>query len=123
MRYLLVGLGGFLGANARYILGAWLATRFNTTFPIETLIINITGSFILACFLALATTRFNWPPSYRLLLAVGFVGSYTTFSTFTYESLSLLDQGDLRYFLLNVVGSALLGLFAGYLGLVVGRVL
>lgn len=121
LRILLVGLGGFLGANARYLLGGWL-TRFNPgSFPAETFVINITGSFVLGLFMTLATGRFAWPVEYRLLVAIGFVGSYTTFSTWTYETLALLEQGDVLRAGVNVVLSSAVGLAAVYAGVVVGR--
>ncbi len=123
MQLLLVGLGGFLGASARYLLGGWLATRWATPFPYETLLINISGSFILSFFMVVAIGRFGLPVEYRYLVAIGFVGSYTTFSTLTFETLQLAEQGDFLYAALNVLVSVLLGLLAGYLGLVLGRLI
>src|SRR5262249_50937923 len=79
-----VGLGGFLGANARYWLGGWVAERWGTDFPWATFVINISGSFILGLFMTLITERYAFPhaPTLRLVVAIGFVGAYTTFSTF-----------------------------------------
>ncbi len=121
MRLLLVGLGGFLGASIRYLLGGWLTARWPTIFPYETLLINVSGSFLLSFFMVLALGRFELPVEYRHLLAIGFLGSYTTFSTLTFETLELAEQGDLLYATLNVLVSVVLGLIAGYLGLVLGR--
>ena len=81
-----IGLGGFLGANARYRLGLWFADRWGTAFPYGTLVANTIGSLALAFFLTLATGRVSVPPGARLFLAIGFLGGFTTFSTFSYET-------------------------------------
>lgn len=117
MDYLLVGLGGFCGANARYWMANWAAQRFGTLFPYGTLIINVSGSFLIGLVLAYLSDRSNLSPNYRILLATGFIGAYTTFSTFTFESLTLLQQGDYLLGVTNLLGSLALGLlavFAGY---------
>ncbi len=121
MSYLLVDLGGFLGANARYVLGEWITERMESSFPYGTLLINVSGSFVLSFFMALALGRFNLPPEYRQLFAIGFLGSYTTFSTLTYDTLSLAEQGGLASAAVNILGSLVLGMLAGYLGLLLGR--
>ena len=87
-----VGLGGFLGANARYLLGSYISDRWGAVFPLGTFIINITGSFILGFFMAFAEERPFIAPSARLMFAVGFVGAYTTFSTFEYETMRLIQE-------------------------------
>ena len=89
-----VGLGGFLGANARYLLGGFISQRWGTVFPLGTFVINVTGSFILGFFLAYAQDRPWLEPSARLTFAVGFVGAYTTFSTFEYETMRLIQQRE-----------------------------
>jgi CrcB protein len=120
MEYLVVGLGGFLGANARYVVASWVVQRFGALFPYGTFIINMSGSFILAFFLAYLQDRTFIHPHYRLFFAVGFLGAYTTFSTFTYESLRLLQEGNLLLGLINVLGSASVGLLGAFLGFVLG---
>lgn len=122
MKMLVVGLGGFLGANARYLLGQWAAQRWGTAFPYGTFLINISGSFVLGLFGTLAL-RLAWNDNWRLLIAVGFVGAYTTFSTFEYETLQLLSEGSLARAAANVLGSVLLGFFAVYAGVVLARLL
>ena len=116
-----VGLGGFLGANCRYWLGLWIAERFSSNFPIGTLTINTTGSFILGLFFALATDRIPLDPAVRLLVAVGFCGGYTTFSTYSYETLTLLGERAYLPAATYVIGSVLLGLLAVWLGAALGR--
>jgi CrcB protein len=120
MDYVYVGLGGLLGSNMRYWVGGWAAARFGTTFPYGTFLINVTGSLLLGfitSYLALRTYSPNW----RLFFAVGFCGGYTTFSTYTYESIRLLEQGNVLLALLYFVGGPMLGLAAAFAGLVAGR--
>lgn len=120
MALLWVGLGGFLGANARYLLGGWVAARWGAAFPWGTFAANITGSFILGFFLTFAEDRPWVAPSARLLFAVGFVGAYTTFSTFTYESFRLLQDGQLALAAFNIFGSLMAGLVAVFAGAALG---
>jgi fluoride exporter len=115
-----VGLGGFVGANARYLLGGWVASRFGAMFPYGTYVINVSGSFILGFFLAFAEDRAWVAPSLRLLFAVGFVGAYTTFSTFEYESIRLLQERELLLAGLYLIGSVLTGGIAVVLGMALG---
>lgn len=116
----MIGLGGFLGANARYLVANWAARRFGARFPYGTFLINISGSFILGFFLALLQERAFLHPHYRLFFAVGFLGAYTTFSTFTYESLRLIQEGSFLLGFVNIVGSAVVGLLGAFCGFVLG---
>jgi fluoride exporter len=120
MAILWVGLGGFIGANARYLLGGIVAEHYGTTFPLGTFVINVTGSFILGLFMAFAADRPWINPAWRLTFAIGFVGAYTTFSTFTYESIRLIQEKELLLATANVLGSVLLGGIAAFAGIVVG---
>ena len=121
--YLLVGLGGFLGANARYLVARLVAATLGVHFPYGTLVINVVGSFLL-CFLAAAVSeRIVWFPAIRLSVLVGFLGAFTTFSTFSYEWLELLHDGELGLCLLYVGGSLIGGGVAGGVGLLLGRLL
>jgi CrcB protein len=120
---LLIGLGGFLGANVRYWLGLWAAQRWGTTFPYGTLLINVTGSLILGFFLTLATQRLLIHPNWRLLIATGFLGAYTTFSTFTYESVALLQNGAWQAGLVNILASVLFGLAGVLFGSTLARLI
>jgi CrcB protein len=116
-----VGLGGFLGANARYFLGGYIAERWGAVFPLGTFVINITGSFILGFFMAYAEERPFVAPAARLMFAVGFVGAYTTFSTFEYETMRLIQERELLLATLNIVGSVLTGALAVIAGLLLGE--
>ena len=117
-----VGLGGFVGANARYLLGGWVAARLGSTFPYGTFVINLTGSFILGLVMGMLESQLL-SPTVRLAVSIGFIGAYTTFSTFTYETVRLLEQGSLMLATLNATGSVLLGLVAAVGGLAAGRAL
>ncbi len=98
-----------------------MAARMGTLFPYGTIVINITGSFILGLFIGLVETRPWVHPSARLLFAIGFVGAYTTFSTFSYETIALMENGELLLASINCVGSVVAGLLAVFVGLVLGR--
>jgi fluoride exporter len=121
--FLIISLGAILGANARYWLGGWAAERFGTTFPYGTLIINLTGSLALGFFITLVTDRFLVDPRWRLLIAIGFLGAYTTFSTYTYESVNMLLNGQVWLGLVNLFGSSILGALAVTAGILLGRAL
>lgn len=123
MDYLLVGIGGFLGANARYLLVNWIGMRYGTHFPYGTLCINVTGSFIIGLFLVLISERFPVHPNWRLFFSVGFLGGYTTFSAFSFESLALIQHGFWLPGLVNIVGSVLLSLVATLSGMALARLL
>src|SRR5256714_1628385 len=117
---MIVGLGGGAGAIARYLLGGWVQERYGPSFPYGTLIINVTGSFILGLFATLAI-RYAWNDHWRLLIAIGFVGAYTTFSTFEYETIQLVAEGSWARGLFNILASVVLGFLAAYIGVVLGR--
>jgi CrcB protein len=122
-KYLLVGLGGFLGAIARFALGTWAAEKWGPGFPYGTLLINVSGSFVLGLFLTAGAARLGIDPRWRLFFAVGFLGAYTTFSTFTYETVQLLLANNWRPALAYVGVSNVLGVGAALLGVGLGRVL
>jgi fluoride exporter len=121
VRYLVISLGGVLGANARYFLGNWVAARYGTSFPYGTMLINVSGSFVIGFFLVLITERFVVHPNWRLFFAVGFLGAYTTFSTFSFESVVLIQGGSWLLSLANMVGSVVLGLVAVLAGMALAR--
>jgi len=119
-QYLAVGLGGSLGAMARLLVATTCARFFGTAFPTGTFVINISGSWFLGFFLALIGGRFMVSDTTRLAVAVGFVGAYTTFSTYMFESSSLLEQGSGIKATVNLLGSLVVGLIAVRVGIWMG---
>jgi CrcB protein len=112
----MVLLGGGAGSLARYVVGTAIMNRAGGRFPLGTVFINITGSFLIGFIMTLLTERLNLNPNWRLLLVVGFLGGYTTFSSFEWETLGLVRDGGRWLGLLNVVGSVVLGYMAVWLG-------
>lgn len=120
---LLVGIGGFFGAIARYVVDTWVAERAGVTFPFGTLVVNLSGSFVLGVLFALALERGMLPAEIRAPILIGFIGAYTTFSTLALESWRLLENGSYALGLANLVGSMALGIVAVAAGLLLGRAL
>ncbi len=121
MNYLIIGAGGFVGAIARYVLALWIGQRWGRSFPLGTFVINISGSFLIGLLMTLMAERFTENPQWRLLLVVGFLGAYTTFSTFEYETGALLKDGEWLYAGLNVILSVSVGFIALKLGEVIAK--
>jgi CrcB protein len=121
-KYLAVAAGSALGGMLRYFLGSTtLLARTAEPFPVATFVINITGSFLVGFFLTLATERFELSAHLRLAVAVGFVGAYTTFSTFEYETLRLAEEERFGLALLNVLLSVTVGFAAVWGGAMLAR--
>ena len=112
-----IGIGGALGANARYLVGRLALERFGAGFPYGTLAANLTGCLLIGVVLALLTERGVSNQPWRLLLVVGVLGGYTTFSSFAYESVTLLEQGKIARLAAYVLLSNAGGLAACALGL------
>jgi len=109
---LAVALGGALGSVMRYLVGIGAGRLFGTDFPWGTLIINITGSFVMGVFAGLFATRWNLPQAARIFLTVGICGGYTTFSTFSLDSFYLIERGEFAATAAYMVASALLSVGA-----------
>lgn len=118
----LIGLAGALGALARYLIGRVFAVRSTATFPWSTLLINITGAFLIGIVSGL-TTQHLLTPREQTVLATGFLGGYTTFSTMSWEGFQLLRRENLRLCLWYLGGTAIPGLLAAFLGLKLGGAL
>lgn len=121
LNLLIIGAGGFMGAISRYALAVWIGQRWGRSFPLGTFVINISGSLLIGFLMPLLTERFMSNPQWRLFLAVGFLGAYTTFSTFEYETGTLLKDGEWLIAGLNVVLSVLAGFVALKIGEVVAK--
>lgn len=118
--FFLIGIGGFIGANLRYLVSGWAAENLGKGFPWGTLIINFTGSCILATFIAFAANHIMIDPRTRLFVAVGFCGAYTTFSTYAVESIALLQAGDWIGGLGNILGTNLVCIIGVVIGMLIG---
>lgn len=116
-----VALGGALGSVARYAVGSWIQLRTGSIFPVGTLVVNLSGSFLLGLILRYALETPAITPEARALLTTGILGGYTTFSTFTYETATLLEEGDWRRATLYVGLSVLLSLAGAFLGIAGAR--
>ena len=117
---LLVAIGGGIGSATRYLVGGWFAARFGSAFPYGTFAINVTASFIVGFFLAFAQERVSLAPNLRLFVAVGFIGGYSTFSTFEYESVRLLQDGEMLLGAIYLLGSVITGGLAAIGGIALG---
>lgn len=120
---ILVALGGALGATSRYGITILTSKLWGTDFPFGTFISNITGCFIIGLFLTLAIEKLGLDPRYRLLVATGFLGGLTTFSSYTYESFALLQGNNFPAAGLNLSLNLILGFGATWLGVIIARLI
>lgn len=116
-KYLVVMLGGALGAVSRFIVATLVARYYTTVFPLGTFVINISGSFLIGFLMALFLNRPGLPANWRLFLVTGILGGYTTFSSFEWEALVALRTGAGTMSFLYVASSVVLGLAGAWLGL------
>ncbi len=122
-KYLVIAVGGSIGAIVRYLTGVYSAKFFGTWLPYGTLIVNVVGSFILSFFMILFLEKLSLDPLWRLFVAVGFCGSYTTLSSITYETLSIAMDGDYVRALLNIALNFGLSFLSAFTGIVLARML
>jgi fluoride exporter len=120
-KYLMVVIGGGLGSLLRFWVGGYISNRLGTRFPFGTFIINVSASFLIGFILTLLSERTHWSPNWRYLIPVGFIGGYSTFSTFEYETFRVFQDGEFLVAGLNVVLSVCLGFLSVWLGVVTGR--
>lgn len=121
MKYLLILVGGGAGSLARYLAGMAVTARLGSRFPWGTLAVNVTGSFLIGLIMTLLTERLTVSPNWRFALVVGFLGGYTTFSSFEWETFSAVRAGGFWIGAMNVAGSVLLGYAAVWLGSLLAR--
>lgn len=120
-RFLWICLGGAAGTGARYLLSTWIAQASGSGFPAGTLTVNVIGSFLLGLVMHVAMATDLLPPALRLALATGVLGGFTTYSSFNYETLRLMEDGAWPLAALNVAATVAGCLIAGLLGLALGR--
>ena len=119
--YLWIAVGAVLGASSRYFLSGLVARSVSSAFPYGTLLINVTGSLVLGFFLTYSTDRVLLDPRWRLFIAIGFCGSYTTFSSYAFESFALMEQSQWLLASVNVLASNALCLAAVLAGAALAR--
>lgn len=115
---LLVGFGGFVGSILRYLAAIVFSSQSTSGFPLATFAVNVIGCFLIGVIFALSEKGNVLSPEWRIFLTTGFCGGFTTFSSFSYESIKLLQDGQFLYLSLNVILSVVLGFAATYLGMI-----
>ena len=121
LEMLWISLGAIVGANLRYLVGSLAAKYMSASIPYGTFIVNVTGSFIIGLFLAWTTERVLADPHWRLLIVVGFCGAYTTFSSYSFETITLLEHGSFAVATLNFLFNNIFCLLATIAGIALAR--
>jgi CrcB protein len=121
MRGVWVGVAGFFGAGSRYWLDGLVSRATSGSFPWGTLVVNVSGCFLIGLLTTVLTERLLPHPALRIAITVGFVGSYTTFSTFSYETLRQIQEGAVGLAAVNVLASVVIGISAAWIGVILGR--
>jgi CrcB protein len=120
--FLAISVAAIVGANLRYLLSRIAARQFGPVFPYGTLLINVVGSFIVGFFIIWTTERVLIDPRWRLLVVIGFCGSFTTFSSYAFETMAYFEQGQWGLMAVNILSNNLLCLGAALAGMASGRI-
>jgi fluoride exporter len=122
-KYLMVAFGGAVGSMLRFWAGGYVSTRLGTRFPYGTFIVNITASFLIGFIMTLLAERAHWSPNWRYLAIIGFLGGYSTFSSFEYETFQVFQDGEFLIAGVNVVLSVAVGFLSVWAGVIAGRII
>ncbi|PIW61096.1 MAG: fluoride efflux transporter CrcB [Candidatus Omnitrophica bacterium CG12_big_fil_rev_8_21_14_0_65_50_5] len=123
IKWIYFGLASMAGGFSRYFLTGFMHQIFGASFPYGTLIVNLTGCFLIGLFAALADEKFLLSPQMRLILMVGFCGAFTTFSTFMLETSNLIRDGETLRAFFNILISVLIGFFVFRTGVLFGKII
>jgi len=120
-KYLMVAIGGAIGSVLRFWVGTHVSNRIATRFLAGTFIINVTACFLIGFVITVLAENSSWSPNWRYLIPIGFIGGYSTFSTFEYETFRVLQEGEFLIAGLNVVLSVVVGFVSVWVGVITGR--
>lgn len=118
-----IGLGGFLGASCRFLLSKWLEIKWGSIIPNGTMVVNILGSFLLGFLMILFLEKLTGYGNLKVIMTTGFLGAFTTFSTFSFETMMLLEDKSYLLAALNIFGNLFFGLLAVFFGIIVAKFL
>jgi fluoride exporter len=120
-KYLIIAVGGAIGSMLRYWVGAYVSGRMGARFPYGTFVINVTACFLIGLVMTVLAEKTHWSPNWRYLIPIGFLGGYSTFSSFEYETFRVFQNSELLVAGLNVVLSVGVGFLAVWLGVITGK--
>lgn len=122
-KYLIIAVGGAIGSMLRFWVGAYVSDRMGSRFPYGTFVINITACFLIGLAMTVLAEKTHWSPNWRYLIPIGFLGGYSTFSSFEYETFRVFQSNELLVAGLNITLSVGIGFLAVWLGVITGRVI
>ena len=120
-KYFMVAIGGAFGSVLRFWVGSYISNRTGARFPAGTFLVNITASFLIGFLVTLLAAKASWSPQWRYLILIGFIGGYSTFSTFEFETFRIFQEGEFLIAGLNVLLSVVVGFFCVWLGAISGK--
>jgi CrcB protein len=120
-KYWMVAIGGACGSVLRFWVGSYVSNRTGARFPAGTFLVNITASFLIGFLVTILAAKVSWSPQWRYLILIGFIGGYSTFSTFEFETFRIFQEGEFLIAGLNVLLSVVVGFFSVWLGVISGK--